>query len=297
MRFAVSVIIGLAVLAILPVVVPAVEGEKGENRGKTPVISANLSFEQVKRAEINSSGASIGYTELSAGLKWQFLLFDIDHREYEWEKSEYFGSDEGKDPWETLTRISPGLQYYYKLNGKWGIWPKVVAIAGFEDDISAKSWTYNPQVVGFYMPTQQITLYGGVGMLYHPVNSIVYPALGVAWNMKYREGLSGAAGFPETMLRYGFNERTALKMDFQWDIRFYSLAGDNNLAPEGFIEIEDITYSLQLEQKLFKELTLSLGVRRYAGRKLTVFDHAENELTSNDVKATWAYLLGIDCQF
>jgi len=195
MHFIVSVIISLAVLVTLPVVVPAAEGEKEGNGDEIPVISANLSVEQVERSDINGSGASIGYMEFSAGLKWQFLLLDIDHREYEWENSEYFGSAQGKDPWKMLTRIAPGLQYYYKPNEKWGVWPKFVAIAGFENSISAKSWTYNPQVVGFYMPTQKLTLYGGVGMLYHPVDSIVYPALGVAWNMKSREGLSGA-GFP-----------------------------------------------------------------------------------------------------
>ncbi|MEC4684467.1 MAG: hypothetical protein VST71_01875 [Nitrospirota bacterium] len=297
MRFVFGVIISLAVLVTWPVVAPASEGEKGDNGDEIPVISASLSVEQINQSDINGSGASIGYTEISAGLKWQFLLLDIDHRKYDWEKSEYFGSDQGKDPWEILTRIAPGLQYYYKPNEKWGVWPKFVAIAGFEDDISAKSWTYNPQIVGFYMPTQQLTLYGGVGMLYHPVDSIVYPALGVAWNMKSEEGLSGAVGFPETMLRYGFNKRVALKTEFQWDIRFYRLAEDNNLAPGGFVEIEDTTCTIQLEHKPFKGLTLSLGIRRYFGRELTVFDHTENELTTNDVSDSWAYLLGIDYQF
>lgn len=297
MRLVVSVIISVAVLITWPVVVPAADGEKGGNGDESPMISTSLSLEQTERSDINGTGASIGYTEFSAGFEWQFLLFDIDHREYEWEDSACFGSDPGVDLWETLTRIAPGLQYYHKFDEKWGVWPKFVAIAGFEDDISSQSWTYNPQVVGFYMPTQGMTLYGGVGMLYHPVDSIVYPVLGVVWNMESKEGLSGAVGFPETMVRYGFNERVALKMDFQWDIRFYRLAEDNNLAPEEYVKIEDLIPSLQLEYEPIKGLTLSFGVRQYFGRKLTVFDHEENELTSNDVSESWAYLLGVDYQF
>lgn len=100
--------------------------------------------------------------------------------------------------------------------------------------------------------------------------------------MESKDGLSGALGFPEAMLRYGFNERVALKMDFQWDIRFYHLAEDNNLTSKGYVKIENLIPDLQIEYEPIKGLTFYFGVRRYFGRKLTVFDYEENELTSND---------------
>jgi len=118
------------------------------------------------------------------------------------------------DPWKTLTRIAPGLQYYHEFNDKWGVWPQFAAISGFENEDSLRSWTYNPQCVGFYMHNQQMIIYGGIGMLYHSVDSEIYPMLGVAWNMDSKTGLSSALGFPETMMRYGFDKRLALIMDF-----------------------------------------------------------------------------------
>lgn len=283
-------------MAYSPVKALAGNGEKELDEGKRPV-STSLFLEQTDRAGIDGYDASMGYTEFSAGLEWQFLLFDIDHREYDWREGASLGIGSGLDPWETLTRIAPGFQYYREFSQNWGVWSKFVTIAGFEDEMSSRSWTYNPQVLGFHMLTQRITLYGGLGMLYHPVDYQVYPVVGIAWNMESQDGLTGALGFPETMVRYGYNERIGLKIDFEWDIRTYSLSENNNFVPEGYVNIEDLIIGLQLEYKPIKGLTLSCGFRQYFGRKLTVFDQDENELTSYDVSQSWANLLGIEYEF
>jgi hypothetical protein len=268
-----------------------------EDVQQRPMISTTLSLMQIDDSKIDSTDASFGYTESSVGLDAQLVFLNVDYREYDWKDSSSFGGRPGIDPWKTLTRIAPGLQYFKKFNEKWAVWPKVAAIAGFEDEISSDSWTYNPQVVGLYMYTKQMTIYGGLGMLYHPIESVVYPVLGVAWNMDSKDGISGAVGFPETMLRYGFSEKLALKMDFQWDIRYYRLADDNDLASGGYVKIEDLIPGLQIEYEALKGLTFRLGVRRYLGRKLTVFNSKENELTSNDVSDSSAYLLGVGYKF
>jgi hypothetical protein len=296
-RLVVSVIMSMVVLASWPVVALAADGEKLGNGDERPVTSSTLYLEQISWSGIDGSDVSIKYTEFSTELKWQFLLFEIDHREYKWRDSASMEIDSGLDPWGTLTRIVPGLQYYREFFEKWGVWVKLKAIAGFDDAISSQSWTYNPQVLGFYMPTHRTTLFGGLGMLYHPVDSFVYPVLGVAWNMESRDGLSGALGFPETMLRYGFNESVALKIDFQWDIRTYCLVQDDTSASGGFVKTKDLEPGLQLEYEPIKGLTLSPGIRWYLGRSLTVFDHEKMELTSNNVSASSAFLFEIDYQF
>jgi hypothetical protein len=287
----------MAVLAYSPVKSLAADGEEGSSDGNRPTVSTSLSLEKIERSDIDGSDASTLCTELSAGLEWQFLLFDIDHRKYDWRESASLGIGSGLDPWKTLTRIAPGLQYYREFSKKWGVWAKLVAFAGFEDEISSRSWTYNPQVLGFYMPTRLMTLYGGLGMLYHPVDLQAYPVFGIAWNMGSKDGLAGALGFPETMVRYGLNERVGLKIDFEWDIRTYSLAENNNLVPEGYVNIEDLMIGLQLEYKPIKGLMLSCGLRQYFSRKLTVFDQEEDELSSYDVSESLAYLLGIEYEF
>lgn len=297
MRFVVCIIMSMVVFASWPGESLATDGVNEENKGKRPMISTRLFLEQTERADIDGTDTSIGYTEFSAGLEWQFILFDIDHREYHWRNSASFGVDPGLYPWETLTRIAPGLQYYSELFNKWGLWFKFVAISGFEDDISLQSWTYNPQVLGFYRYTQRIALYSGIGILYHPVESDPYPVFGIYWNMESKDGFSGAVGFPATRVRYGFNEKVALKINYEFDIRTYHLAQNNVLAPEGYVRIEDLKPSIHVEWNLLEELTLSLGIRLYVSRSMTVFDHEKDELTSHDVSSSWAYLLGIDYRF
>jgi hypothetical protein len=275
----------------------AADGKEVKNKEKRPLISTNLSLEQTERSDMDDSDASMGFKEFSAEVEWQFLLFTMDHREYDWHEGAGLGTDPGHDPWENLTRISPGLQYYRELSQKWGVWAKLVTIGGFEDEISSGSWTFNPQVLAFHMLTEHITLYGGLGLLYHPVDSQFYPVMGVAWSKDSKDGFSGALGFPETMLRYGLNERIGLKTDFEWDIRTYSLAEKNDLAPDGFVYIEDLILGLYLEYLPVKDLTLRLGIRRYFGREMTIYDQDENKMTSPDVDPSWSYLFGINYDF
>jgi hypothetical protein len=67
----------------------------------------------------------------------------------------------GAEPWDALTAIAPGLQYYHVMESGWSLWAKFKAIAGFEETIRSKSWTYNPQLIGFYPFNERFTLYGG----------------------------------------------------------------------------------------------------------------------------------------
>lgn len=292
-RFTSGAVLGLMVIFSCPEDVWS--ANDGLEKGDLPSISSSLSLEKTSWADIDGTNTSFRYTEYSAGLAWRrFLLLDVDYRDYEWQEGADFTGTPGTDPWETLTRIAPGLQYYRKFDERWAIWPKLSAIAGFEDGISSKSWTYNPQVVGLYTTEQKISFYGGLGVLYHSVDSVVYPVLGVAWNTKKKRGLSGAVGVPEAMVRYGFNERVALKIDFQFDTRFYQIDG---VSTERYIKIEDILTGFKVEYELGKGLVLSLGGRFYFGQELTVYGHDENELRSNDLDGSWSGLLGVGYRF
>ncbi|WP_290648948.1 hypothetical protein [Aquisalimonas sp.] len=174
-----------------------------------------------------------------------------------------------------LTRVAPGLQHYGELADHWGLWLKIVTIAGFDDRISSRSWTYNPRIIGVHTPHEKLTLYAGTGPLYHPVDSTLYPVLGVAWNMDAQGGLSGALGFPETMLRFRLNEHLAVKANFKSDIRVYRLADDNTLAPGGYTRMEDLKPGLHLEYFPTESLQVSTGIRRFVGRSLTFFPRPE----------------------
>jgi len=81
------------------------------------------------------------------------------------------------------------------------------------------------------------------------------------------------------------------------DIRYYSLAKDNDLEPEGYVKIEDLMPGLKLEYVPIQGLVLSLGVREFVGRKMIVFDHDKNEQTSKDVKESFACLFEMECRF
>ncbi len=124
---------------------------------------------------------------------------------------------------------------------------KLTAIASYEENISSKAWSYNPQLVGFFIASSQKTYYGGLGLLYHVVDSLVYPVLGVAWNTQSRKGFSLSLRLPETMLRYGLNEQLAVKLDFEIDVRIYHLATDSSIVSGGYFRAENMTPGFTLE--------------------------------------------------
>lgn len=297
-RHLVALITGILILVFWPVATRGAD-ESGEphDRSASPPLSIDFSVERVGRAGIDGTGSSIAFIEYSAGMGWQFLLLDLDRRENVSRAGTGLAGATGREPWGSLTRVAPGLQYYREVNERWGLWAKLVAIAGFEDRFSSRSWTYNPQLIGFHMPREQLTLYAGFGSLYHPVDKTVYPVLGVTWNMDSHIGPSGALGFPETMLRYHFNEQLAVKVDFQWDIRVYSLAEDNRLAPNGSMRVEELKPGLHLECFPTASLRVTTGVRRFMGRNLTFFSRTESELATYDINDSWSFLFDMEYMF
>ena len=88
-----------------------------------------------------------------------------------------------------------------------------------------------------------------------------------------------------------------LKTAFEWDIHTYSFAEDNDLASDGFVYIEDLILGLYIEYLPAKDLTLRLGIRHYFGREMTIYDQAENEMTSSYVDPSWSYLFGVNYDF
>jgi hypothetical protein len=296
MRCVLMIFISLALMAVCPNDAMAVDNAE-RRTDQHPTVETGLCVEHLERSELDGSNASMGYTEFSEGLTWGLLFFDMDHRAYDWQDGKILGVDLSTDPWDSLTRVAPGLQYAKQMTEKWGFWAKMSAIAGFEDEILSGSWTYNPQLISFYVLKPQLKLYFGLGMLYNPVESETYPVLGAAWNANSKKGISGALGFPETMLRYGFNRKVALKFDFQWDVRTYRLAEDNAMTPKGYVQFENLIPGLKLEYAPAEKMMLRFGIRHHFGRKLSLFNHEEDELASEDVGASLAYLMSIDYSF
>lgn len=294
----VKVVLFISLLAFLLLDMTAAglagEGES-EEEGNPARISTSLGMENVSKSGIDNSPSSFAYTEYSADLEWQFLLLRIDQRYYDWDsKSKSFF---GNDPFDSLTRITPGVQYYSQIGDKWGVWAKMEAAAGFEEEVDSGSWSYNPQLIGIYSPLERTTLYAGVGALSHKTDDVVYPVLGLAWNMDAGEGLSFSLGFPENMIRYSLNEDVAIKLDFQWDIRFYQLAPDNSLVSQGYLRSEAKKPGLHFNYTPIEDLLLDLGFTGYLGRSLTIYDKKGKERISRDVSNSGAITVGAEYKF
>ncbi len=293
MRYPAGIILGIAALTLCQSPLAQAETSSDESSSSAK-ISTSFSVKQVEQADIDGHDASMGYTEIAAGIEWQFIFIDLDHRTYDWGEHTFLGTAE---PFSELTQLALGLQYYQEFENGWSIWAKGTALIGFEDSPSTAAITYNPQVVTLYTVTTQLSLYCGAGVLYHPVDTTIYPVVGLAWNMKNKLGLFGTLGFPETALSYGFTEQLSLKLDVLWDNRIYQLAGDNATVADGYIKIEDMLPGIHVEYKPLNDLLLSIGVRRYFERKLTFFNQEEEEMGEYGVNDSWAYMFRAEYTF
>lgn len=271
------------------------DGPEGQH--DKPSLRVDVSVENVRRADGKGRLASLAMTEYSARLTWHFLLLDAAHLEVDRGTG---GGRDGAAEYDSpgsLTRMAPGVQFAGALSDLWGLWIKMTAIAGFESRMSSGGWTYNPQLVGLHTPGSRWTLYAGAGMLWHPVDATFYPVFGAAWNTDSRTGASGALGFPETMLRYGFHDRLAVKADFEWHIRMYLLADDNPSAPSGYLRTEELKPGIHLQYAPTESLQVTAGIRRHLRRRQTYFDRSRRELDDDGIEDAWSSLLNVECRF
>jgi hypothetical protein len=191
-----------------------------------------------------------------------------------------------------LTRIAPGIQYYRDLGSRWAVWGKFAGIAGFEDGISSRSVTWNPQLVFIRTLSGGTILYCGAAALYHRASRTPFPIVGVAWNTDARTGFSAVAAFPEAYARYRFSEKVALRADYEWDTRVFELAAANTAAPR-YLRIRDHFPALNVEYTPARKTTVTAGVRWLGNRDVTIFDRDARELATHDVKAAWAFSLSL----
>ncbi len=275
----------LSALGVLSFAVGPAVGVAGSDKTNGSPVDIDVSFEQIFRAEPDPALPAFSYREYGVDLEWHVVLLGFEHREYSWR------AGVKTDPWGSLTRLSPGLQYYRTFNDTWGVWALCYAMAGFEDDITSRSWTYNPQLIGLYARTEPLIFYLGAGALYHPVDPVYYPILGLAWNPDTETGWSGSLGFPDTIIRYRFSARWALKADFHWEIRTYRLADDNPAAPGGYMRSEDLIPGLHAAFYPAGNLTLTAGARRHLHRSLQLYDGDERKLEDTDVDSAWSMMI------
>jgi hypothetical protein len=275
----------------------AEQRDEDAQEAPSPPMSALVSVERAGQAGILGTPASGSSTEFAATLKCYFLILDIDRRICGW-SDPAFTREPGRPgidgtPWGSLTRIAPGIQYYRGFSGRWAVWGKFAGIAGFEDGISSRSVTWNPQLVFIRTLTDGTTLYGGAGSLYHRTSKTYFPIVGVAWNTNAGHGLSCVAAFPEAYARYRFSEKVALRADYEWDTRVFELAGSNPTVPEGYLLIRDHFPALNVEYTPARKTTVTAGVRWLGNRDVTIFDRHRRELATHDVKAAWAFSLSL----
>jgi len=285
-----------SLLVLLPALCFGAEQSDGEAReAPSPLMSLTANVERTGSAGLVGTNAVASSTEFAATLKWYFLVLDADHRDYTWRRSWWTpepGGPLSQTPWGSLTRIAPGIQYYRDFGNRWAVWGKFAGIAGFEDDPSWRSVTWNPQFVLIRTLTDGTMLYGGAGSLYHRASRTFFPIVGVAWNTDALAGLSAVVAFPEAYARYRFNERIALRADYEWDTRVFELAAASSAAP-GYLRIRDHFPALNVEYTLAPKATVTAGVRWLGGRDVTVYDRDARELITRDVEAAWAFSLSL----
>jgi len=139
-------------------------------------------------------------------------------------------------------------------------------------------------------------------MFHHSTDSVVYPVFGIGQRNTgkgngNRRGFSYAIGVPNTMVRYAFNEKVALKLDLEIETRFYQLADDSHFLPEGFIKCKEIVPGLQVEYAPVKELIMRMGMRHVFESEITYFDKDENELATDEIDGARSYLVSLDFIF
>lgn len=131
-----------------------------------PRFHARAEIERVGCADWKDADITQSHDVWSLAVDFQAAFLVYDQRVYEF-------SGGAAPSWDTLHHAELGAQYVWRFPGDWGVWPRYVALLGFEDRVRSGSVTHHPRLVVF--KGDRLTFYGGVGALLHPVDDLVYP--------------------------------------------------------------------------------------------------------------------------
>lgn len=249
-------------------------------------------------SEAGMGGGQVGVASARARISFKGFSFFYQRSAYYWDNLAGVPFGNGKDdPWEHLQVASLGYRHGGKINQDWMWFGSLRVYSAFESDMG-DSFGVGAMGGARYHINNQWSLLLGVAGRYHPVESLVLPMVGFAWNEQAPQGFSAQIGFPLSSLSYRFNTGLALHLKMlEFNQYTYRLADDSNVESGGYLKVDDMIAGLQLDYSPVKHLSLEASLSYAINRTFTSYDSDGDHEQEYDVDNAWGGMLRLVYRF
>lgn len=206
---------------------------------------------------------------------------------YDWTDPKYFHFSRGKKPWESLSYADVGCRFTQFWDKAWSSFLGVNLISAWESEMN-DSFSYGLTMGAMYHSIGGMSFVFGAGYFLQPGdNDLIYPIIGVGWNRGGGDtkgiGFSGSVGYPETEIRYTFNEWWTMRMNFESNLVMYRLEDDSWVSTSGLVEISGYSAGLFADFYPIEPLKLSIGLSYDFDREWNLMNEDGDDIGNVDV--------------
>jgi len=269
------------------------EGPSQEGQGWRPSVKVQVRSQAQAMAEMDDGGGEVGVWRNEATVKVSPLTLRYELRSYQWgdkHKLPLVGNSE--TPFDNLHRLSVGLSHDGPISGDWGWFAGATGTAAFESELEDSFGAAVRAGVSYSFDERWQAMAGGT-FFANAIRVRAFPILGVVYNGIGEDGtgLMARITAPDASVMYRFRPWFGMSANFGLDSRFYRLADDSAVEPEGFLATRALEASLMAEWSPTQGLQINFGPTFSFAREMSVYRNNGDKVRSPNLDST----LGVAC--
>lgn len=260
-------------------------------------LTLKTEFDHLFNSRIRGTDTKVSSSRLGIEGSYSYFTLAYDYTDYSWDKARDSGlSAPDKKPWTGLHRVSLRARKNFSLNQKWMLNLGGAAGSYFEQEMS-DSFSLRADFSFIRIFDNGWSAGFGAGAVYHPVTSRILPLITIAYAPTGDQGLSARIGFPETNIRYGFNENLAAKAYLGYTARIYRLKDNSPVQDKGYFSDQGLRFGLEMELRPVQSMTFSFGPYYLVERKWKTYDKSKNRVHKEKLKNSPGIMINLSWKF
>lgn len=254
-------------------------------------------LDHAMESRIKGTDAEVSRTGSGIRASYSLFTFGYEYSHFAWDNIRDADlTSDGSTPWEGLHRFYTAAEATFPLNEDWMLFSRAAGSAAFEKEVSDSFGLSGTAVLIRHFQSRWSA---GLGFVagWHPVRSILVPAVSLGYGRPDDEGWSASIGIPWTVVRYGISESFALQGGIRYSSRIYRLKNSSRVSEGGYFRERSVRLGIHTEWKPLQNMTLSIGPFYEISRKWQLYNRREHRIASRDLKRAPGVTAGVVWRF
>ncbi len=260
-------------------------------------ISITTGYDHRFNSRIRGTDAKTSFSRYEIAGSYSYYNLSYDYTDYSWDKARDSGlAARGKTPWTGLHRVSLRARKNFFLNQKW-MFNLGGAVGSYFEKEMSDSFGLRADFSFIRIFDNGWSAGFGAGGVYHPVTSRILPLITIGYAPTGDQGLSARAGFPETNIRYGFNENLAARAYLGYTARIYRLKNNSPVREKGYFSDQALKLGMEMELRPVQSMSFAFGPYYLMERKWRIYDKSKDRVQKEKLKSSPGIMMNLTWKF